>query len=68
MTTVAAETSPPLAFRGVWLIAADHMMTHWYPATFYLLLLVASNAATRALRRSSVLNLPQNLLSGDSSA
>jgi MFS transporter, FSR family, fosmidomycin resistance protein len=38
MTTVAAETSPPLAFRGVWLIAAGHMMTHWYPATFYLLL------------------------------
>jgi MFS transporter, FSR family, fosmidomycin resistance protein len=22
----------------VWLIAAGHMMTHWYPATFYLLL------------------------------
>ncbi len=38
MATVAAETSPPLAFRGVWLISAGHMMTHWYPATFYLLL------------------------------
>ena len=38
MTTVAAEASPPIAFREVWLISAGHMMTHWYPATFYLLL------------------------------
>ena len=38
MTTVAAEASPPVAFREVWLISAGHMMTHWYPATFYLLL------------------------------
>lgn len=26
------------SFREVWLITAGHMMTHWYPATFYLLL------------------------------
>jgi FSR family fosmidomycin resistance protein-like MFS transporter len=38
MTTVAADASPPVAFREVWLISAGHMMTHWYPATFYLLL------------------------------
>jgi len=38
MTTFAAEASPPNAFREVWLISAGHMMTHWYPATFYLLL------------------------------
>ena len=38
MTTVAADASPPIAFREVWLISAGHMMTHWYPATFYLLL------------------------------
>ncbi len=25
----------------VWLIAAGHGLTHWYPATFYLLLLFA---------------------------
>src|SRR5215470_20420890 len=38
MTTVAAETAIRSAFREVWLISAGHMMTHWYPATFYLLL------------------------------
>jgi MFS family permease len=38
MTTVTAETAPRNAFREVWLISAGHMMTHWYPATFYLLL------------------------------
>jgi FSR family fosmidomycin resistance protein-like MFS transporter len=43
MTTVAAEASPPNAFREVWLISAGHMMTHWYPATFYLLLPLIGN-------------------------
>jgi MFS family permease len=43
MTTVAAEASPPTAFREVWLISAGHMMTHWYPATFYLLLPLIGN-------------------------
>jgi MFS family permease len=38
MTTVTAETAPRTSFREVWLISAGHMMTHWYPATFYLLL------------------------------
>ncbi len=40
MTTVAEATHParPIPFREVWLISAGHMMTHWYPATFYLLL------------------------------
>src|SRR5262252_8748098 len=38
MTTVAAGTATRSAFRDVWLISAGHMMTHWYPATFYLLL------------------------------
>jgi MFS family permease len=41
MTTVADEApspSSPLPFREVWLISAGHLMTHWYPATFYLLL------------------------------
>jgi MFS family permease len=43
MTTVAAETAPRNAFRDVWLISAGHMMTHWYPATFYLLLPLIGN-------------------------
>jgi MFS transporter, FSR family, fosmidomycin resistance protein len=38
MTTITAETAPRSSFREVWLISAGHMMTHWYPATFYLLL------------------------------
>jgi MFS transporter, FSR family, fosmidomycin resistance protein len=43
MTTIAAETAPRSAFREVWLISAGHMMTHWYPATFYLLLPLIGN-------------------------
>jgi len=38
MTTVTAGTAPRSSFREVWLISAGHMMTHWYPSTFYLLL------------------------------
>jgi MFS transporter, FSR family, fosmidomycin resistance protein len=38
MTTITAETAPRSSFREVWLVSAGHMMTHWYPATFYLLL------------------------------
>ncbi len=31
--------SPPKrSFRDVWVITAAHALTHWYPATFYLLL------------------------------
>ena len=43
MTTVTAETAHRNAFREVWLISAGHMMTHWYPATFYLLLPLIGN-------------------------
>lgn len=38
----AVATAPGSAssrsFRDVWLIAIGHSLTHWYPATFYLLL------------------------------
>src|SRR5215831_11535557 len=30
-------------FADVWLISIGHMMTHWYPATFYLLLPLIGN-------------------------
>jgi MFS family permease len=43
MTTVTAEVMPARPFRAVWLISAGHMMTHWYPATFYLLLPLIGN-------------------------
>ena len=38
MSTPAAALSPPGTFRDVWLISAGHALTHWYPATFYVLL------------------------------
>lgn len=38
MTTPAAAVLPPRTFRDVWLISAGHGLTHWYPATFYILL------------------------------
>ena len=37
MSTVAAA-GEERSFRDVWLITAGHALTHWYPATFYLLL------------------------------
>jgi FSR family fosmidomycin resistance protein-like MFS transporter len=43
MTTITAETARESSFREVWLISAGHMMTHWYPATFYLLLPLIGN-------------------------
>lgn len=33
----------PRPFREVWLITAGHALTHWYPATFYLLLPIIGN-------------------------
>ena len=37
--TVAVPEKPPeRSFREVWLITLGHSLTHWYPATFYLLL------------------------------
>jgi MFS transporter, FSR family, fosmidomycin resistance protein len=38
MSTVTAGVAPHSTFREVWLISAGHMMTHWYPGTFYVLL------------------------------
>ena len=32
------EKAPGKSFREVWLITLGHALTHWYPATFYLLL------------------------------
>jgi MFS transporter, FSR family, fosmidomycin resistance protein len=43
MSTITAGIAPRSSFREVWLISAGHMMTHWYPATFYLLLPLIGN-------------------------
>ncbi|HET6263440.1 MAG TPA: MFS transporter [Usitatibacter sp.] len=37
-TVAAPEKAPGKPFREVWLITIGHALTHWYPATFYLLL------------------------------
>src|SRR3954468_5689427 len=40
MTAITAVdgAAPRKSFRDVWLITLGHTLTHWYPATFYLLL------------------------------
>lgn len=45
MTALASTTTETSgrSFREVWLITAGHMVTHWYPATFYLLLPLIGN-------------------------
>lgn len=35
---IEADNPPEKSFRDVWLISIGHALTHWYPATFYLLL------------------------------
>src|ERR1044071_5690700 len=37
-TATASSAAAPQSFRAVWLISAGHGLTHWYTATFYLLL------------------------------
>jgi len=37
-TANASAAAPPRSSREVWLISAGHGLTHWYTATFYLLL------------------------------
>jgi MFS transporter, FSR family, fosmidomycin resistance protein len=39
----AATSSRQTSFRDVWLITLGHALTHWYPATFYLLLPLIGN-------------------------
>jgi len=36
--TVDARVRPRRSFQEVWVISLGHALTHWYPATFYLLL------------------------------
>ena len=42
-TVAAPEKAPGKPFREVWLITIGHALTHWYPATFYLLLPLIGN-------------------------
>jgi len=40
MTVISAEAPaiPRRSFQEVWVVSIGHALTHWYPATFYLLL------------------------------
>ena len=42
-TADAAEAPAATPFREVWFITIGHALTHWYPATFYLLLPIIGN-------------------------
>jgi sugar phosphate permease len=37
-TAAASPAAAPRSFKDVWLISSGHAFTHWYTATFYLLL------------------------------
>jgi len=37
-TTATTTAAAPRSFKDVWLISSGHAFTHWYTATFYLLL------------------------------
>lgn len=37
-TATAAAAAAPRSFKEVWLVSAGHGLTHWYTATFYILL------------------------------
>jgi MFS family permease len=37
-STATATAAPQRSFKDVWLISAGHGLTHWYTATFYVLL------------------------------
>src|ERR1043166_2945380 len=36
--STGAEAPPRRSFQEVWVVSIGHALTHWYPATFYLLL------------------------------
>src|SRR3982751_6359687 len=42
-TATATAGIAPKSFKDVWLISAGHGLTHWYTATFYLLLPLIGN-------------------------
>ncbi len=43
LTAGDAEVPPGRSSRELWLITLGHALTHWYPATFYLLLPIIGN-------------------------
>src|SRR5215813_9721247 len=53
---VPSGQAPRKSFREVWLITIGHALTHWYPATFYLLLpLIGSELGLSYVQIGSIL-------------
>jgi MFS family permease len=53
---VRSGQAPRKSFREVWLITIGHALTHWYPATFYLLLpLIGSELGLSYMQIGSIL-------------
>ncbi|HUC52337.1 MAG TPA: MFS transporter [Xanthobacteraceae bacterium] len=42
-TITAIDAVPQRSFREVWVVSIGHALTHWYPATFYILLPLIGN-------------------------
>src|SRR5246127_935171 len=58
MTPIAADVAvaPRRSFQEVWVISFGHALTHWYPATFYLLLpLIGSELGLSYAQGGSIL-------------
>lgn len=64
MSTLAIASPPPASppgtksFLEVWLVTTGHALTHWYPATFYLLLpLIGAELGLSYLEIGSILTM-----------
>lgn len=58
MSTAAAALTTRKSFLDVWLITVGHAFTHWYPATFYLLLpLIGSELGLSYAQIGSILTM-----------
>jgi MFS family permease len=58
MTTTTADIAPRKSLLDVWLITIGHAFTHWYPATFYLLLpLIGSELGLSYAQIGSILTV-----------
>ena len=50
----ATDGPPRQRLRELWLITGGHALTHWYPATFYLLLpIIGNELGCRSARSAS---------------
>src|SRR3954467_15081284 len=63
MSTTAAtlEAKQNKSLKEMWLISFGHMLTHWYPATFYLLLPVIGKELGLSYSQIGLIMTCQNL-------